>query len=222
MPEISSTVIIVFIITTLLSIYLFNRSNQNKTSLLIIVIWTAIQGILGYLGFYLNFESTPPRFVLLIAPTILFIIYIFNSKKGKGFLDHLDHSKLIWLHIVRIPVELILYQMALSKLIPESMTYAGQNFDIIAGISAPIIYFLYYKKQFISKRLLIGWNIAMLGLLFNIVITAVISAPLPFQILSFDQPNIGVMYFPFIWLPGIIVPLVMIAHFANLRKLIYR
>lgn len=60
----------------------------------------------------------------------------------------------------------------------------------------------------------------MLLLLFNVVITAVLSSPLPFQQLAFDQLNIGVMYFLFIWLPATIVPLVMLSHFANIRHLL--
>lgn len=102
------------------------------------------------------------------------------------------------------------------------MTYGGSNFDIIAGITAPIIFFLYYKRKSISKSVLLIWNIMMLILLFNVIITAVLSAPIPFQQLAFDQPNVGVMYFPFIWLPGTIVPLVMLSHFANIRYLLYR
>ena len=48
-----------------------------------------------------------------------------------------------------------------------------------------------------------------LGLLANIVIIAVLSFPSPIQQFGFEQPNIGLAYFPFIWLPAIIVPIVL-------------
>ncbi|MFY8109282.1 MAG: hypothetical protein ACOVO9_09830, partial [Bacteroidia bacterium] len=53
----------------------------------------------------------------------------------------------------------------------------------------------------------------------NIVITAVLSAPTPFQVLSFEQANMGVFKFPFTLLPGLIVPLVLLSHLINIHKL---
>jgi hypothetical protein len=55
--------------------------------------------------------------------------------------------------------------------------------------------------------------------LFNIVLTAILSAPLPIQQLAFEQPNIAVMYFPFVYLPGFIVPIVLFSHLVSLKKL---
>jgi hypothetical protein len=67
--------------------------------------------------------------------------------------------------------------------------------------------------------LLIAWNLLCLGLLINIVTLAVLSAPFPFQQLAFDQPNIAVLFFPFIWLPAFVVPAVLFAHLVCLRQL---
>jgi hypothetical protein len=58
-----------------------------------------------------------------------------------------------------------------------------------------------------------------LGLLINIVSNAILSAPFPFQQFAFDQPNIAVLYFPFIWLPCCVVPLVLLSHLAAIRQL---
>jgi len=55
--------------------------------------------------------------------------------------------------------------------------------------------------------------------LFNIVLTAILSAPLPIQQLAFEQPNIAVMYFPFVYLPGFIVPIVLFSHLVVISKL---
>jgi len=63
------------------------------------------------------------------------------------------------------------------------------------------------------------WNVICLGLLFNIVINAILSAPTIFQAQAFDQPNIGVFYFPFVWLPCFIVPAVLFSHLVCLKKL---
>jgi hypothetical protein len=66
---------------------------------------------------------------------------------------------------------------------------------------------------------LLAWNFLCLGLLINIVFTALLSAPFPFQRFAFDQPNIALAYFPFTWLPCWIVPLVLLSHLVSIRKL---
>ncbi|MFY8033146.1 MAG: hypothetical protein ACOVMN_01420, partial [Flexibacteraceae bacterium] len=100
--------------------------------------------------------------------------------------------------------------------VPHIMTYEGNNFDIISGITAPFIAYFGYNKQQLPQWVLTTWNLVCLGLLFNIVITAILSAPTPFQQLAFDQPNIAVTEFPFVWLPCFIVPVVMFAHIKAL------
>jgi hypothetical protein len=100
------------------------------------------------------------------------------------------------------------------------MTFGGYNFDIISGVTAPIVYFLYYMKKKISKRFLLFWNFICLGLLANILIIALLSAKTPFQQLAFEQPNIGVTYFPFVWLPAVIVPIVLFSHIASIRQIL--
>jgi hypothetical protein len=37
--------------------------------------------------------------------------------------------------------------------------------------------------------------------------------------MAFDQPNIAILYFPFVWLPSVVVPGVLLAHLVSLRKL---
>ena len=182
--------------------------------------WLAIQAGLSMTGFYTITTSFPPRFIFLVLPPLLLIIGLFTTKKGKQFIDSLDTSALTLLHVVRIPVEITLFWLFTAQMVPELMTFEGRNFDILSGISAPIIYYFGYKRKILDKRILIVWNCLSLGLLLNIVITAILSVPTTFQQFAFDQPNIGVMYFPFVWLPCFIVPVVLFSHLATLRKLV--
>ena len=101
------------------------------------------------------------------------------------------------------------------------MTFEGRNFDILSGISALIVYFLAFRNGRTNRTLLIVWNLAALALLANIVTIAVLAFPSPFQMTGLGQPNIGVTYFPFIWLPSILVPIVFFCHVASLLKLIF-
>ncbi len=100
------------------------------------------------------------------------------------------------------------------------MTFEGRNFDILSGLTAPVVYWLGFRGGKIKRPLLIIWNILALGLLINIVATAILSFPCPFQQMAFDQPNRGVLYFPFIWLPTVVVPLVLFSHLISLWRLL--
>jgi len=162
----------------------------------------------------------PPRFGLLLLPPVVLIIAIFFTAKGMLFIDGFDVKTLTLLHVVRIPVELTLYWLFAHKAAPQLMTFEGRNFDILCGLTAPIIWYFGYIKHVLHKNVLIAWNIICLLLLANIVVTAVLAAPFPFQRFAFNQPNIALFYFPFVWLPAFIVPAALLAHLISLRRLV--
>lgn len=220
-----------FIITSIVTLLLFywviknsNSENVRKKSRIILLgltIWLLIQGILSLKNVYsLNTNSMPPKIILFgIAPTILTLLLLFLSKKGRTFIDSLDVAKLTLINTVRIPVEIILYLLFINCVIPKLMTFEGRNFDLLAGISAPIIYYGLRKSKLNSKVILF-WNFVSLGLLLNIVVNALFSAPSPFQKFAFDKPNIAILHFPFSFLPTFIVPVVLFGHLISIRKLV--
>jgi len=214
-------IINLFIFTTLFTYFwIVKQMNASKTVGILIAVWLILQAILGQTGFYEVNNTIPPRFVLMVMPPMLFIIILFNTQKGKAYIDGLDLKKITLLHVIRIPVEIVLFGLFTVKLVPQLMTFEGANFDIFSGISAILMYFLMLKKASFNKALMIIWNVVCLILLLIIVAIAILSAPSPFQQLAFNQPNIGVLYFPFNWLPSFIVPVVLFCHLAALRKLI--
>lgn len=221
LEHIPSYLFITFLICVAFTFYTIMKASKSKqTAFVILTIWLIVQGILGYTSFYMAVSNEPQRFTLLIMPALVFIAILFLSARGKSYIKGLDLKILTILHVVRIPVEICLYWIFIQGYIPELMTFEGRNFDILAGLSAPIIYFLYFIRKKISPKVMIAWNIVSLALLLNIVINALLSAPLPFQQFAFDQPNIGILYFPFVWLPSFIVPIVMFSHLAAIRKLL--
>jgi len=103
---------------------------------------------------------------------------------------------------------------------PGLMTFEGRNFDILSGLSAPIVWYFAFVKRRLKKPVLLVWNFLCLGLLINVAVNAVLSAPTRFQQFAFDQPNIALGYFPFLLLPACIVPIVLLSHVASIRLLI--
>jgi hypothetical protein len=211
---------LVFILTTLATAYLFYKASGNsKLCLTVMLAWLLLQALISLSGFYTFTNSFPPRFMLLTFPPLLLIVIIFLSSKGKIFTDSLNIKTLTYLQTVRVPVELVLFRLFLYKEVPELMTFEGRNFDILAGLTAPFIAYFGFTKKIFSTKIILTWNIICLILLLNIVINAILSAPFPFQQFAFEQPNIAVFYFPFVWLPGFIVPVVLFSHLVSIRQL---
>ncbi|MEP6595025.1 MAG: hypothetical protein ABJA71_03720 [Ginsengibacter sp.] len=215
-----------FIFTTILTAIFFiaaiRENNSTRTVVLVSVIicgWLVIHAILALKNFYAVTDSIPPRFTLLTLPPFLIIIILFITNSGRRFIDSLSLKLLTQLHVVRIFVEIILFWLFLYKFIPRLMTFEGRNFDILAGLSAPLVAYLGFTKNTLGKKFMFAWNIICLLLLLNIVVNAILSAPFPFQQFAFDQPNIAVLYFPFVWLPGFIVPVVLFSHLVLIRRL---
>lgn len=212
-----------FGLITLLTVLLFYKaSNHSRISGIVLLALLSIQAVFGLSGFFTVSDTTPPRFFLLIIPPLLCTLTLFVTKKGRHYIDSFDTMKLTLLHTIRIPVEIGLFILCSYKVIPQLMTFEGRNFDIISGITAPLVYYFGFVKNKISSRILLLWNFVCLALLVNIVLNAVFAAPFPFQKFGFEQPNIAVLYFPYVWLPGCIVPLVLFSHLVTIRQLLKR
>ena len=181
--------------------------------------WLLFQAVMAMGGFYTQTGMFPPRIVLLgVFPVLLLIIAYFIFFR-ENFIERLPLKVLTLLHVIRIPVEIALFWLFQNRLVPEAMTFEGRNFDILSGLTAPLIFWLAFRGGKPNRTLLIVWNIAALMLLVNVVTIAVMAMPSPMQRLALDQPNIAVLYFPFNWLPSVVVPIVLFAHLASLWKL---
>jgi hypothetical protein len=216
-------VYLVFGLTVLLALFMFYKAtNYSKTFLIIIFFWMAAQTVISLSGFYKVTSTVPPRAALLLVPPLVMTIILFSTKRGQVFIDSLDIKMLTLFHIIRLPVELTLFWLFIHKGVPELMTFEGRNFDIFSGISAPVLYYLVFVKINLSKSILLIWNFICLALLFNIAVNALLSVPGAFQQFAFEQPNVAIITFPFIFLPSVLVPLVLFSHLAVIRRILLK
>lgn len=190
-------------------------SNKNNKFLIGIILWAILQSVLAIMGFHDNSMTTPPRFTIILFPMFAIVLSSLFSKKMKNWLTSFNLKLLTYLHTVRVLVELVLLWLFIGSYAPELMTFEGRNFDIIAGITAPAVAYFAFRNNQVNKKLLWTWNIASLMLLMFILVNAVFSMPTILQVFAFDQPAVGVMKFPFILLPVVIVPLVLLSHVAS-------
>ena len=211
-----------FALTTALTLWLFYRAARPAGRTLSgWLAWLALQAGLGLSGFYAAPAGTgPPRLPLLLGPPLGWIVGRLLTARGRAWLDGLRLPALTLLHIVRVPVELVLLALYHYGAVPRLMTFEGRNWDVLAGLSAPLVYYLVFRRRALGPRFLLAWNVLSLLSLLNIVITALLSAPSSVQRFAFDQPNVAIQHFPYVWLPAVVVPLVLLAHLAAIRQLL--
>lgn len=221
MENLPAYISLFFLFTLLLTVFFFYRAaGRSFTALIMVFIWLFLQSAIGMSGFYTHTSGMPPRFILLIGPPLLLITFLFLTSSGRKLIDKWDAEWLHYLHIVRVPVELVLLGLCIYKQVPQLMTFEGRNFDILSGLTAPFVAYFRYSRPLLNTKFMLMWNFICLGLLFNIVTNAILSAPFPFQQFAFEQPDTGVLYFPFMLLPGFIVPMVLLSHLTCIRRLL--
>ena len=208
-----------FLLTCLLGLWFFWRvTGRSKVVMAGVLAWLAAQSALALAGFFRVTNAVPPRLLLALAPPLGVIAGLFLTAAGRKTVDAMVLKWCLLLHSIRMLVEITLYWLFLYKQVPKLMTFEGGNLDIVAGVTAPLVWCAYSKGELRRGTLLI-WNGLALVSVLNTVARAILSAPFRFQRFAFDQPTVAVLSFPFILLPAFLVPAVILCHLAVFRKL---
>ena len=194
-----------------------SKSIFRRTAVLLIG-WLFLLGILSVRGFFTNFSQLPPRLSFALLVPLPLVLLFMRSKAGKQLLNDIKPQWLIYLQSFRILVEIALWLLVRNGLLPEQMSFEGRNFDILTGLLAfPVGYYCFVKKSWSPVAALL-YNIAGLVLLLNIVAITTLSMPTPLRFFH-NQPDSSLLTkFPFIYLPGLLVPLAYTLHIFSLRQ----
>jgi len=203
----------------------YSIDSQKKISssfLSVSFLWFILVNILSVKGIFLDFSSMPPKiFIVVIIPFIV-IIYFLVSKKINRILLNVPGQWLIYIQSFRVIVEILLWMLLLLNLMPVQMSFEGRNFDILVGLTAPVIaYFCYSKKKW-SDTIALIWNFAGLILLANIVITAILSMPTNLRVFMNEPSNTIVAYFPVVLLPAVLVPVAYAMHLFSIKQILMK
>ena len=200
-----------------------SQSGQKKLlayTLIGIGCWLSILGALAFLGFFQNFEVLPPRFFIAFGPPVVLTLVLLFSKSFYKILLNIPPSWLVYVQSFRIPMEIFLWLGFIAGFVPPQMTFEWLNFDIIVGITALMGGYTFFGRGRYRRFEAIIWNIFGIILLFNILLIAFLSAPFPFRVFMNEPANTMVAYFPFIWIPGFIVPFALAMHLFSLKQLL--
>ena len=196
------------------------RKKINIRFIWIIIIWGTTLTVLSLSGFLNEFSMFPPRmFIVLIIP-LFTIIFLAFSKTLTVILSAIPPQWLIYIQSFRVIVEVLLWILFIDHLLPVQMTFEGQNWDILVGITAPVIGYLCFHGGRYRRNVAIIWNVSGLLLLLNIVVIAILSMPTPARVFTNEPANTIIAIFPFVFLPGILVPVAYTMHIFSLKQLL--
>jgi len=174
--------------------------------------------ILGQQPFLHVFGAFPPPVLRLFGVGFLLTLAVGWSSVGRRLAAAVPLWLLVGFQAFRLPLELLMARAHAEGLMPVEMSFHGRNFDIVTGLLAlPLSFALY--RGYAGRRLVTLWNTLGLALLINVVGTAVAIMPGDRQWLASEIPNVWVSYWPFIWLPSILVTSAQLGHILVMRRL---
>lgn len=217
-----SILFLIFVVAVILllaaGIVRYLSPSHRLPALLGLTAWIAYGGTLGYLGVIANTSTLPPGMFYLLVPIILFIIFMARSRIGESVALSFPLWLLMGLESFRLVVEIFLHQLWLDGDIPKMLTYQGANFDILIGISAPIVAWLLASRR-ISNQMALAWNVIGIAMLANVALRGVLTTAGPLHIIATEVPNVAIVTFPFTYIPGLMVPLALVLHVLSIRAL---
>lgn len=185
-----------------------------------VFIWIPLTYFLGWIGYFSDLTTLPPKFFLLPPLMLISVIIFVRSAHGDLLAKKLSVYTLIGIQAFRIFPELFLSMSFKEGLAPIQMSYHGQNFDILVAITALIILVFNKRIPISENKLAVGFSIFGLGLLFNIIITAIVSMPTPLRLFMNEPANTFIASSPYIMLPLCFVALALWGHFLLIKKIL--
>jgi hypothetical protein len=187
-------------------------------TLLGVVVWLGVTALLAARGALARLDSFPPPLIRMVVGALAAALALALSPWGRAVAERFSVGTLVGISAFRLLVEAILWELAREGSVPLRMTLDGRNFDVLTGLLA-LALFLWSRKRALPVAVVVGWNLLGFALLANVLEIAVRSAPGP-QRAYFDGPPLTLpTAFPFVWLPGFVVPSALLAQSLSLRAL---
>ena len=184
----------------------------------LLALWLALAAALALSGLIANWSSPPPRWPLLPLTAFVIIFLVTRSSAAGRVLSNIPPWCLIAAQSFRVLVEGALFALYLEGRAPVQITFEGRNFDILVGLSAPIVAVLLAKRR-IGKAAVVIWNVLGLLVLANTVGTVATSTPGPLHLAWPGAPLTAVAEWPIVWLPAFLMPFAVFLHVSSLRQM---
>jgi hypothetical protein len=167
-----------------------------------------------------RFDVFPPPMLLMILTVFIMGFGIGLSRIGRRAADTLPLATLIGLQTFRLPLEIVMHRAGTLGIMPPQLSFGGYQFDIVTGATACLLYARMRRGAAVPKWALWAWNVWGWWCLFVIAVIAVTTSPM-LRLFGDDPRNVNtwVLYFPYVWLPVVLVTVAIAGHVMVTRSL---
>ncbi len=172
-------------------------------------------------GLLQRFDLMPPPMGLLIGAVLALMAAFGLSRVGDAAAASVPLVLLIGLQAFRFPLELLMHRGMTRGIVPEALSYGGLNYDILTGLGALALVAAFSARASVPRWALWAWNLWGAWCLLVIISVAVASSPM--LRLFGDDPrhvNTWALFFPYVWVPAVLVTNAGATHIAVTRALL--
>ncbi|MGE0813403.1 MAG: hypothetical protein AB7O28_12550 [Vicinamibacterales bacterium] len=183
--------------------------------------WMIGTASLAASGALARFDRVPPPMPLFILSVFVLAFGVGLSTAGATLARAVPLSTLIGLQAFRLPLELVMHRAGTLGIMPPELSYGGYNFDVLTGAGALALWLLGRAGVAVPRAAVWTWNVW--GLWCLAVITAIAITTSPMVRAFGDDPrhvNTWVLYFPYVWLPAVLVLIALAGHLVIARALL--
>jgi hypothetical protein len=203
-------------------VFLFSRGRPARRLALTaaVALVMAASAAAALSGLLARFDLTPPPMAVMIVSVVALGLLLGLSRAAADTAAEVPLAILIGLQAFRLPLELVMHRAATLGIMPVELSYSGYNFDIVTGTGALLLFLAMQAGWRVPARVIWVWNIWGFWCLAVIAVIAVTTAPM--VRLFGDDPrhvNSWVLYFPYVWLPVVLVTVALAGHITITRAL---
>lgn len=187
--------------------------------MLVLFGWMMFLAMAALGGFFLNFDALPPRPAITIIGSVIFMVILLRNKTFHQIAVNVPLHWIPNFQFFRVPLETLLWLMMIENIIPVQMTFEGYNFDVVPALLGPVVGYLVFRSNKLPHWVASVWNVFGITMVVTIVVIATLSIPSPIRQFMNEPSNTMIAYFPFIWLPGFLVPMAIFMHLVNLKQI---
>lgn len=195
---------------------------QKRLTYVIIpmLLWFTYVFVLTKSGFLANFDF-PPRFpILLIFPLFIFTGVFLYRHRNSEILHAIPKSWAVYYQTFRIGIESLFVASLPFGILPTQVTFQGYNYDIVFAMTAPVVAFLVFNKKILPQKIALAWNYLGLIVISFIIFLFVTTTYFP-SVWGSETTltNVRITEFPFMLVPGFLMPSAVFMHVLSIIQL---
>ncbi|GEM_PF-863553 len=182
--------------------------------------WMLVTATLANAGLLARVDRAPAPMAVMLPLILALPMVMALSPLGGRLAAALPIAALVGLQMFRLPLELVMHRAAELGIMPSELSYSGYNLDIVTGTGAAVL-FLALRVAAVPRAAVWAWN--AWGLWCLAVIAWVARSGSPMVRAFGDDPrhvNTWVLYFPYVWLPTVLVMIALSGHLVLTRALL--